>query len=293
MAPALIGTAAVQINVLVDTSFASSIEGAPSWLAYSFRLMQFPIGLFGVAIGTATLPAVSLHAARGDLSSLRETLSSSLSLVFFLAVPSACGLIVLAKPIVALIYQHGVFTPRDTNAVAWALAGWSIGLVGFAAIKVLSPMFYALDDTRTPMVISIVSIGVNAVADYFFKRWLSPYGIGHAGLALATSLVAIINFITLFLFLRKKIGRVGGRALFSSFLRVALASGLLSVASYFSWYLVSSQLSSNALYSRAVLTFIPIIAGMLIFVAACHVLNIKELQMLHRAIRVRLGKTEL
>jgi putative peptidoglycan lipid II flippase len=143
------------------------------------------------------------------------------------------------------------------------------------------------------MVISIVSIGVNAVADYFFKRWLSPYGIGHAGLALATSLVAIVNFVTLFLLLRKKIGRVGGRALFSSFLRVALASGLLSVASYFSWYLVSSQLSSNALYSRAALTFIPIIAGMLIFVAACHVLNIKELHMIGRAIRARFGKTEM
>lgn len=292
MAPALIGTAAVQINVLVDMSFASSIDGAPSWLAYSFRLMQFPIGIFGVAIGTATLPAVSLHAARGDLSSLRETLRSSLSLVFFLAVPSACGLIVLAKPIVALIYQHGVFTPRDTDAVAWALAGWSIGLVGFAAIKVLSPMFYALDDTRTPMVISVVSIGVNAIADYFFKRWLSPYGIGHAGLALATSLVAIVNFVTLFLFLRKKIGRVGGRTLLSSFLRVALASVLLSATSYFAWTVVSNQLGSNRLFSRAAATFIPIIAGMLIFVATCHILKIKELQMLRGAVRARFGKSQ-
>jgi putative peptidoglycan lipid II flippase len=291
MAPALIGTAAVQINVFVDTYFAAGIPGATSWLAYSFRLMQFPIGLFGVAIGTATLPTVSLHAARGDISSLRTTLASSLSLVFFLAVPSACGLIVLAKPIVALIYQHGVFSAKDTNAVAWALGAWSIGLIGFAAIKVLSPAFYALDDTRTPMMVSIVSIVINAIGDYFFKKWLTPYGIGHAGIALSTSLVALLNFIALALLLRRRIERLEARRLVSSFSRILVASAGLVLASFAAYRGLSFMLPDDNLLVRFVEALIPIAAGTLAFLAGAHVLRIGEMDQIRRAITSRLFGT--
>src|SRR3712207_4643846 len=156
--------------------------------------MQFPIGVFGVAIGTATLPTISRFAARGDIPNFRSTLSSSLGLVFLMTIPSACGLVVLGRPIVALLFERGAFDSSDTEMVATALAGYSIGLAGYAAIKVLSPAFYALDDARTPMVISLVSIGVNVVAGYFLREWLSGYGVtpetpsgyGHAGLALST-----------------------------------------------------------------------------------------------------------
>jgi putative peptidoglycan lipid II flippase len=291
MAPALIGTAAVQINVFVDTYFAAGIPGATSWLAYSFRLMQFPIGLFGVAIGTATLPTVSLHAARGDISSLRTTLASSLSLVFFLAVPSACGLIVLAKPIVALIYQHGVFSAKDTNAVAWALGAWSIGLIGFAAIKVLSPAFYALDDTRTPMMVSIVSIVINAIGDYFFKKWLTPYGIGHAGIALSTSLVALLNFIALALLLRRRIKRLEARRLGLSFSRILVASAGLVLASFAAYRGLSFMLPDDNLLVRFVEALIPIAAGTLAFLAGAHVLRIGEMDQIRRAITSRLFGT--
>jgi putative peptidoglycan lipid II flippase len=293
MMPALIGTAAVQVNVFVDTFFASSINGAPSWLAYSFRLMQFPIGLFGVAIGTATLPTVSLHAARGDLQSLRKTLNSSLSLVFFLALPSACGLIVLAKPIVALLFQHGVFTARDTHAVAWALAGWSIGLVGFAAIRVLSPVFYAMDDTRTPMLVSLFSITINAVGDYFFMKWLMPFGIGHAGLALSTSLVAIINFVLLAFFLRRRVGRFGGRELLKSVAKVMLASVALGLTSYGAYYALSKELLSDGLIVRAIEAFVPIAAGGIVFLATCHFLGIKELEQVRRAVVAKFATRDL
>jgi putative peptidoglycan lipid II flippase len=276
MAPALIGTAAVQMNVFVDTYFASGIPGATSWLAYSFRLMQFPIGLFGVAIGTATLPAVSLHAAQGDIEGFRRTINSSLSLVFFLAVPSACGLIVLAKPIVALIYQHGAFTSTDTVAVAWALVGWSIGLVGFAAIKVLSPAFYALDDTRTPMMISLGSIGLNAVADFYFKKLLTPYGIGHAGLALATSLVSLASFAALVILLRRRIGQLGARQLILTCSKILLASCALIVVSALSYHSLLSAINSTGFSARAIQALVPIAAGSLAFAVACHALKVEE-----------------
>ncbi len=285
MGPAIIGTAAVQINVLVNTFYASGINGGPSWLGYSFRLMQFPIGVFGVAIGTATLPAISRFATKNDITSFRSTLSSSIGLVFLLTIPSACGLIILGRPIISLIYQRGVFTPTDTEMVAWALAGYSVGLVGYAAIKILSPAFYALDDARTPMLISLGSIVVNAVASYLFRDLFSGYyvtpatpdGLGHVGLALSTSCVALVNFFALAYLLKRKIKRLEGRRIFSSFLRISLASAALSAASYFTDLWLVGRLGTQSFYVRLIETFVPIAVGGLVFFVAARILGVKEL----------------
>jgi putative peptidoglycan lipid II flippase len=140
MGPAILGTSAVQINVLVNTFFVSGIDGGISWLGYAFRLMQFPIGIFGVAVGTASIPVLSRLAAEGKTKDFRDTLSSSMNLVFLLTLPSACGLIVLGEPIIRLLYSHGgAFKESDVPMTAWALSGYAIGLTGYAAIKVLSP----------------------------------------------------------------------------------------------------------------------------------------------------------
>jgi len=283
MMPALIGTAAVQVNVFVDTFFRFQhnrgavvarifvpVDAIPYWLVWSCNRHRHAADSFASC------------GARGP-SEPSKTLNSSLSLVFFLALPSACGLIVLAKPIVALLFQHGVFTARDTHAVAWALAGWSIGLVGFAAIRVLSPVFYAMDDTRTPMLVSLFSITINAVGDYFFMKWLMPFGIGHAGLALSTSLVAIINFVLLVFFLRRRVGRFGGRELLTSVAKVMLASVALGLTSYGAYYALSKELLSDRLIVRAVEAFVPIAAGGIVFLATCHLLGINELEQVRRA----------
>src|SRR5215217_6130226 len=145
MGPAIIGTSAVQVNVLVNTFFVSGIEGGISWLGYAFRLMQFPIGIFGVAVGTASIPVLSRMASEGKIKDFRDTLSSSMNLVFLMTLPSACGLVVLGEPIISLIYERGKFDAAATSMTAYALAGYSIGLTGYAAIKVLSPAFYAMD----------------------------------------------------------------------------------------------------------------------------------------------------
>src|SRR5438132_9369043 len=166
MGPAVIGAAAVQINVLVNSNFASSIptetgSGPVSWLSYSFRLMQFPIGVFGVAIATATLPAISRNAALKAHDDFRHTLAGSIRLAFLLTIPSAIGLIVLGRPIIALIYERGHFTTDDTMHTANALALYAVGLAGYSAIKILAPAFYALGDARKPMIVSLLSIGTN------------------------------------------------------------------------------------------------------------------------------------
>src|SRR5687767_3986459 len=236
MGPAIIGTSAVQVKVLVDLVVVSGIGGGNSWLSYSFRLMQFPIGVFGVAIGTAAIPALSRLASENNLGKYRDTLSDALKLVFLMTVPAACGLIVLGEPIIALIYQGGQFSALDTNMTAWALGAYSIGLAGYAASKVLSPSFYALDDAKTPMWVSIDSIAVHAPMSFGMMCFLStvgvsperPNGYGHVGVTFATSNVAIDTFFALTLLMRKRIGRLNGREIITSFAKVAIASAVMS-----------------------------------------------------------------
>src|SRR4051812_31257 len=297
MTPAILGTSAVQINVLVNTMFVTSIGGGVSWLSYAFRLMQFPIGLFGVAIGTASVPVLSRMASEGKFKDFRNTLSSSINLVFLMTLPSACGLIVLGEPIIRLIYVRGAFKEADVPMTALALAGYSIGLTGYAAIKVLSPAFYALDDAKTPMIIALASIVVNAVASFFFRNWLSgvgvtpesPSGYGHVGVALATSTVALVNFFALALFMRHRIKRLNGREIFSSFARIAAASAVMSAVCYFSYHLLNNFFAVKTLIVKVVEAFGPIVLGGLTFLVAAKLLRISELEKLYGMFARRLG----
>jgi putative peptidoglycan lipid II flippase len=221
MIPAIIGGAAVQVNVLINSNFASNIPatGPVSWLSYSFRLMQFPIGVFGVAIATATLPAISRSAALKEANEFRHTLASSIRLALLLTVPSAVGLIVLGRPIIALIYERGHFGPNDTAHTAGALAFYAAGLAGYSAIKILAPAFYALNDSRTPMLISLFSILTN-----FFMNWMLVGVMHERGLALSTSVNAMLNCTVLYFIMRGRLNGIEGR-------RTAIALGKILVAS--------------------------------------------------------------
>jgi putative peptidoglycan lipid II flippase len=286
MGPAIIGTSAVQVKVLVDLVVVSGIDAGNSWLSYSFRLMQFPIGVFGVAIGTAAIPALSRLASEDNIARFRDTLSEALKLVFLMTVPAACGLIVLGEPIIALIYQGGRFTPLDTNMTAWALAAYSLGLAGYAAIKVLSPSFYALDDAKTPMWVSIGSIGVHAPMSFGMMYLLStvgvsaerPDGFGHVGVALATSTVALVNFFALTLLMRRRIGRLNGRDIMASFAKVAAASTVMSAVAYGTYYLLAAGMGEKVFWVRAVQAFVPIGLAGLVFLLAARLLRIGEVE---------------
>ena len=157
MAPAVIAASAVQVNVLVNSGFAASLGNGPvSWLNIAFRLMQLPLGIFGVAIGTVTLPLVSNSAAVGNIDEFRGILASGMRLAFLLTIPSAIGLVMLASPIISVIYQHGRFTAEMTRQTAGALQFYAIGLVAYSALKVLTPAFYAIGKRNTPMLVSFL-----------------------------------------------------------------------------------------------------------------------------------------
>ena len=298
MAPAILGVSAVQVKVLIDTFMVSGIDGGQSWLSYSFRLMQFPIGVFGVAIGTAAIPTLSRFAAQEDFAAFRKTLSGAINLVFLLTLPSACGLIVLCEPIIRLIYERGKFDAADTEMTAWALIGYSIGLTGYAAIKVLSPAFYALDDAKTPMYISVASIAVHFATSYTMLNLLSqvavspehPHGLAHVGVTLATSTVATLNFIALILIMRRRIDRIEGRAILSSFVRIAVASALLSLVAYFSYRFLANSLGTESLLARMIEVFVPIALGGAVFVTAAKLLGIHEMNQIYNGLMRKLGR---
>jgi putative peptidoglycan lipid II flippase len=299
MGPAIIGTSAVQLKVVVDTFMVSGIDAGNSWLPFAFRLMQFPIGVFGVAIGVAALPTLARMGSKKDISGFRSTLSNSLGLVFLMTVPSACGLIVLREPIVRLIYQGGLFTANDTNMTSWALAAYSVGLVSYAAIKVLSPSFYALEDAKTPMYVSIASVLVHIASSYTLLKLFStigvsettPSGFGHVGVALSTSIVASINFLALTFLMRRKIERIQARKIIASFIKIALAAALMSTVCWLSYNYLHGLYESKTLLVKLMEAFVPIGLGGTVFVIAALLLRVRELDQFIDIIKGKLGKS--
>ncbi|HEX8999864.1 MAG TPA: murein biosynthesis integral membrane protein MurJ [Blastocatellia bacterium] len=287
MAPAIIGSAALQINVFVNTKFASGLgEGPVSWLSYAFRLIYLPIGIFGVAISTATLPAASRAAAKDNLDEFRHTLASSLRLTLLLTIPSAVGLIVLSRPIVALIFQHGLFDSLDTEQTAVALRYNAVGLTAYSAVRVLAPAFYALKETRIPMLASVISIVTN-----YLVAWLSVehFGIGHRGLALSISAVAIVNFALLFFFMRRRLNGMESRGLFITFAKVLLASSLMGAVCWFASRQIETFLGTESLLVRLMNVGASVALGIALFYIAASLLKVRELNQMTAAFQRKFG----
>ncbi len=201
MGPAVISSSVVQINVVVNSMFAVHVgAGAVSWLNCAFRLMQLPIGIFGVAVATVTLPALSRAAIGGISAEFGTTLRKGLQLVAFLVIPSTIGLAILAEPIISVIYEHGNFTAMQRVETARALQAYGYGLVFYAALKVLQPAFYAIDKRWFPMIVSFLALGLNLGFNYLFVYVLK---LGHESLALTTSITASVNFLLLFIVMTK------------------------------------------------------------------------------------------
>lgn len=287
MGPAILGNAAVQINVMVNTNFASSLldpvrgaDGPVSWLGYAFRFMQLPLGLFGVAMATATLPSISRSAAAGNFDEFRRTLSRSLATVFLLTVPSSVGLIVLGQSIIGAIYQGGKFELYDTRQTAHALSYFAIGLLGYSGVKILTPAFYALNDARTPMLVSLSSILINYAAALALTRYA---GLGHAGLALSTSVVALCTFLFQFMILRDRLGGIYGRELVASLWKVGAAAIAMGACVAGTNWAVMRGMGVNRL-AYLVNIGISIPTGLLVFYLMSAWLRIPELESSFRAI---------
>lgn len=282
MAPAIIASAALQINVFVNTRFASGLgEGPVSWLSYAFRLIYLPIGIFGVAISTATLPVASRAAALDNLLEFRRTIASSLRLTFFLTIPSAVGLIVLSEPIIALIFERGLFDADDTRQTAIALCLNAVGLTAYSAVRVLVPSFFALKETRTPMLVSLVSIAINYLVAWFT---VDVWRIGHRGLAFSISVVSIVNFLLLLLALRHRLGGIEGGRLLSTFWRVMLASTVMGGICFLVSRGLGQWIGHADLLSRLVLVGGSIGSGLLVFVGVARLLRLQEMTTLSNGV---------
>ena len=276
MTPAVIAGSAVQVNVMINSIFASWLGDGPiSWLSYAFRLMQLPLGVFGVAVATVTLPVVSKLAVGGETVRFRETLAKAMRLAVFLTVPSAVGLILLAAPIISLIYQRGKFGWSDTLHTAEALQFYALGLVGYSCIKVLSPAFYALDRKWTPMLISFVSIGLN-----LFLNWLLifHFGLGFRGLALSTALSACFNFGTLYWIMRRHTKGLETKRFISTGLRTLVSALGMAVMCWSLLHAADAWLHSHHLWIRAVSLLSIVAAAVLCYLGVCWLLGVEEIR---------------
>ncbi len=233
MLPAIFGSSVAQVNVLVSGVIASVLGvGKISMLYYADRLMEFPLGLFGIALATVTLPFLSRQHARQSTKLFSDALDWSLKLVFLIACPAAIGLWLLAEPLIATIFYGGEFTRLDVEMTALALQAYSIGLIGFSLVKILAPAFFARQDTRTPVRIGIVALIVNLILSIVLAYAISKAGLAgsHAGLALATSISAMVNAWLLYRGLRRDKVLTHGRDWPGLLWRFALANSAMAVA---------------------------------------------------------------
>jgi len=224
--PATLALAVTQVYIIVSTILASFLpQGSITYLYYSMRLIQFPIGIFVVAMGQAVLPTLSEHAVKQNFDKLRDDFSFALRLLFFISVPAMAGLIALREPIINLLFQRGTFDYTATKATAEALLFYSLGIWATAGIKVVTVTFYSLQDTKTPVKIAVVGIATNLLLSLVLMGPLK-----HSGLALAYALAAGVNFSLLFFFLRKKLKRVYAKRIFRSLGKTIFASSIMGFA---------------------------------------------------------------
>jgi putative peptidoglycan lipid II flippase len=290
MGPGSLGVAAAQINLLVNTWLATGESGAVSALGYAFRLMYMPIGIFSVSVATAAIPDLTRHAAADDRDQMRTTLSFALRLILMLTVPATVGLMVLANPIVELIYERGQFGAGSTVLVATALLFYAPGIIGYSLVKILSPSFYALRDARTPMVVSLMAIGANLV----LNLWLNSV-MGFSGLALGTSIAANLNAWLLLWLLRGRITGIDGRRVLLSFAKIIAASAAMAVAAVAAetWFRhllpVAPGIGTvSTTLLRSVRVFGAIGVGIAVLALAAWMLRIEEFQQAVARVRSRL-----
>lgn len=287
MGPGTLGLAAVQVNVFVNTLLATGEgTGAVSWLNYAFRLMYLPIGLFGVSIGTAALPEISRHAAAADLPAMRRTISDALRLMLMLNVPATIGLMVMARPIVALILERGSFSPGDTTATAAALICYAPGLLGYAIVKLASPAFYALRDSRTPVIVSALSVAINVALNLALVRVA-----GFRGLALGTAIAATVNALLLLWLLRGRIGDLEGRRNARVLVRIVLASVMMGLAAWAAEHWLAAALPGDGTLVRGVRVFSSIAIALGVLVAVARLLRIEEFTAALARVTSRMGRS--
>ncbi|MFQ5911620.1 MAG: murein biosynthesis integral membrane protein MurJ [Nitrospinota bacterium] len=287
MVPALFGFSIAQISTLVDRFLASFLaEGSISFLYYANRLLQFPLGVFGIALSIAFFPALASHAARKEEGALVETLGEGLRLILFVCLPSAVGLAILASPIIQVLFERGAFTATDTAMTARAVIAYAAGLVAYAGVKIIVSAFYSLQDTRTPVRIAAWVLMANVALNLLLMIPLK-----HAGLALASALCAYLNVGLLLRSLRRRLGPLRGRAILGSLLRILPPTGVLAAVVYGVNRMI--YVPSGSLAGRAGALAACLVAGASVYLLTARAMGCPELSILRESLRGREVKEPL
>jgi putative peptidoglycan lipid II flippase len=288
MIPGTFGLAATQVNILVNSVLATGAgAGAVSWLNYAFRLMQFPIGIFGVSLAQATLPRISAHWARGEHLDASQTLRKSLLHVFAINLPAAAGLAALGVPLISVLFEHGRFGASDTAQTAYALAAYSVGLAAYSGVKVLVPVFYAFGNTRIPVLSSLLSVGVTIGLNLFTVRVL-----GFWGLALGTSIAAFVNMGYLLVSANRILRQKGADFGLFWLVRKFMAHAGLSIGMALACHLTWSRLGwvlGNSFGAKCVVLGGLVLEGALVVLAGAWILGLEETRDVFRALWSRVS----
>ena len=287
MGPGTIAGAALQLNLLVNTILATSQgTGAVSWLTWAFRVMYLPIGMFGVSIATAALPVLSRHAALDELQQMRRTISHGLRLMLMLMVPATVGLVVLAVPIVRLIFERGSFTPADTQATSLALVCYAPAIIGYSAVRLAVPSFYALGTSLTPALVSVGSVGLNIVLNLVLVRVM-----GYQGLALGTAIAALSNATVLLALLRRRLDGLEGARIADTFARITVAAAVMGAAVWLVNQWLTARWPSAGLWTQVLIVGCDLGVGLAVLGAAAQMLNVAEFKQARHQVLARLSRT--
>ncbi len=274
MGPGTIAGAALQVNLLVTTILATSQgTSAVSWLTYSFRLMYLPIGVFGVSIATAALPVLSRHAALDELAGVRKTVSEGLRLMLMLMIPATVGLILLAEPIVRLIFERGLFTAADTRGTALALACYAPGIIGYSAVRLAVPSFYALGTSLTPALVSIGTMVLNVALNLILVE-----AAGYQGLAMGNAIAALSNAGMLLFLLRGRLGGLDDRVVLDSLVRITIATAIMGAAVWATAHQFEIFWPEPSLVEQLVAVGSEIGVGLIVLGLAARLLRLREFE---------------
>ena len=278
--PVIIGVSVDQINVLVDKTLASQIvEGGISALNYANRLNGFVQGLFVISIVTVMYPLISKMAVENNVDGLKKALSESISGINLLVIPATVGAMIFAEPIVRLLFGRGAFDEQAISLTTHALFFYAVGMIGFGLREVLSRAFYALQDTKTPMINASIAVVMNIILNIILSKYL---GIG--GLALATSISALFCTLLLFISLRKKIGHFGLKDISLSFVKIVIASFIMGIVAGLTYNALLVRISANLALVGAIGT------GAIIYFVLIYFMRIKEVEEISLLIKKELKK---
>jgi len=278
--PSLGGLAVTQLNIFLSTIIASFLpQGSITYLYYAMRLIQLPIGIFGVAVAVASLPTMSEHVARKDFEALKEDFSYAMKFLMFISLPAMSGLIALRIPIVSLLFQRGAFSYEATIQTAYALLCYSLGLWAMVGVRVVVSTFYSLQDTRTPVKVAALSMMINITLSIALMKPLK-----HGGLALATAVAAMVNFLTLMYILKKRLGTLGISSVRGSILKSLISSIIMATVA---WQLVKSDIWTQQgwVFKKTVMVSGTIVVSVVLYICVSYILKSEEIKQFWKAIR--------